>query len=166
MYKFLLPTLLLLTGCATSYQPDSFTGGFSEVQLDKNVWKVSFVGNGFTRSERAEELAMLRSAELTLKNGYSFFAFVSSSTRNTTHAIPQASTSTTTFNATSIGGSTFGTAQTNTIGGGMMYVNKPSSDNTVMMFSTRPNISAMVYDASFICNSIGKKYEVVCNAKK
>ncbi len=47
-----------LAACATAYQPQSFSGGFTETQLDKNVFRVSFQGNGYTRAERAEEMAI------------------------------------------------------------------------------------------------------------
>ena len=60
---------IILSACATTYQPQGLSGGFSETQLDTNVFKVSFRGNGYTHAERAEDLALLRSAELTLKNG-------------------------------------------------------------------------------------------------
>ena len=59
-----LAIALVLSACATTYQSESFSGGFSETQLDKNVFRVSFQGNGYTRAERAEEMALLRSAEL------------------------------------------------------------------------------------------------------
>jgi hypothetical protein len=62
-----------LSACATAYQRDGFTGGFSETQLDENVWRVTFEGNGYTREQRAEDFALLRSAELTLEKG--FYAF-------------------------------------------------------------------------------------------
>ncbi|GIX25986.1 MAG: hypothetical protein KatS3mg122_3217 [Caldimonas sp.] len=67
---------IFLGGCATTYQPEGFSGGFSETQLDTNVFRVSFRGNGYTRAERAEELALLRSAELTLKNGFTHFVVI------------------------------------------------------------------------------------------
>src|SRR5882724_2256033 len=72
----LLTLILSLAGCATTYQPQSFSGGFSETQLDKNVFRVSFKGNGYTQAERAEEMALLRSAELTLKNGFKYFVII------------------------------------------------------------------------------------------
>ena len=31
----------LLTGCATTYQPAGFTGGYSQTQLAENVFHVS-----------------------------------------------------------------------------------------------------------------------------
>jgi hypothetical protein len=68
---FFLP--LFLCACATAYQPKGATGGFTEVQLDTNVFKVSFQGNAYIKADEVEDLALLRSAELTLKNGFSHF---------------------------------------------------------------------------------------------
>ena len=78
MKKSTLIVLILLfsflQGCAASYQPRGETGeGFTETQLDKNVFRVSFSGNRYTDSERASDLALLRSAELTLLHGYTYF---------------------------------------------------------------------------------------------
>ena len=62
--RFGLASLVLaLTGCMTAYQPDGLTGGYSEVQLSENVWRVSFKGNGYTSRERAVDMALLRSAD-------------------------------------------------------------------------------------------------------
>lgn len=56
---------LLLAACATGYKPEGFSGGFFELQLSENVYRVSFDGNGYTGSRRAADMALLRSAELT-----------------------------------------------------------------------------------------------------
>ena len=66
----LILSAFLLSGCATAYQPKGFTGGFSETQLDESVFQVSFRGNAYTSSERAADFTLLRSAELTIENGY------------------------------------------------------------------------------------------------
>ena len=49
---------LLVAACATTYQPSGLTGGFDEVQLDTNVYQVSFRGNGYTSAERAADLCL------------------------------------------------------------------------------------------------------------
>lgn len=59
-------SLLLLEGCATSHQEKGFTGGYSETQLAPDVFRVNFAGNGYTSSERAQDFALLRAAELSL----------------------------------------------------------------------------------------------------
>jgi hypothetical protein len=155
-------TVSLLLGCATTYQSKGFSGGFNEVQLDKNVWKVTFNGNGFTSKQRAEDLAMLRSAELTLKSGYRYFAFVATDSSVSNHLMQTPSTSYTTINANRFGNTLNGTATTNTYGGNIVNIRKPSTTNTVFMTETREGINGMSYDAMFICQSLGKTYEVSC----
>jgi len=76
--------VILLAGCATTYQPKSFTGGYSETQLGENVFQVSFRGNGYTSRERASDFNLLRSAELTLERGFRYFVIVDSEKYATT----------------------------------------------------------------------------------
>ena len=68
----ILLVAIIMQGCATTYQSNGYTGGYSETQLDENVFKVSFRGNGFTRKDRTEDFTLLRSAELAIKNGYNY----------------------------------------------------------------------------------------------
>ena len=162
----LIPLVASLLGCATAYQPQGFSGGFTETQLAPDVWRVAFIGNGYTGGERAENFAMLRSAELALANGFTHFAFLSSKTGTNVSSYTAPLTSTTTGSANVYGNSISGSSTTRYTGGDTTYISKPTANNMVAMFKARPNISAMVYDASFICNSLGKKYEVVCNTPK
>lgn len=67
-------TATLFACSSTPYQPQSFRGGFSEAQLDKNVFRVTFQGNAYTSIEDAQEMTLLRCAELTLKNEFTHFA--------------------------------------------------------------------------------------------
>jgi hypothetical protein len=71
---FGLALALLFAGCATSYQPQGFGGGFSDVMTAPDSALVTFKGNGYTGSERVIQMALLRSAELTLQHGYRYFA--------------------------------------------------------------------------------------------
>lgn len=162
----LIFTGIAVGGCATGYQSKGLTGGFTETQLDTNVWKINFVGNGYTSGERAEDFAMLRSAEIALVNGFTHFAFISSRTNIDTSSITTPTTSYTSASANINGNNIAGNATTRTYGGDTFSISKPSANNTVMMFKGKPNTNAMTYDANFICNSLGKKYEIVCNYTK
>lgn len=153
-----------LAGCASTYKPEGFGGGFSETQLDTNVFRVSFRGNGFTSPERAEELTLLRSAELTLKNGFTHFAVINSQSREQHGAYTTPTQSYTTVNATAFGNSAYGTANTTTYGGSTLIISKPSTTNTIMCFKERPNVQGLIYDAQFLCQSLGTKYQVTCGA--
>ena len=162
----LIPLTALMFGCATAYQPEGLSGGFKETQLDENVWRVSFSGNGYTRAEKAEDLALLRSAELTLANNFTHFAFSSSRTSTDVSAYTSPIRSSTTGQAYISGNSISSSARTRYSGGDTTYISAPSANNVVVMFKEKPNINAMVYDANFVCNSLGKKYEIVCNAPR
>jgi hypothetical protein len=157
---FLMAFILL--GCATSYQKMGFSGGFDETQLAENVWKVHFSGNGYTGRNRAEEMTLLRSADLTMQNGFRFFVLASSNSASDYSTYTTPTTSTTTANAYGSGGYAYGTANTTTYGGQTYLVSKPSTTNTVVMFKDRPQVNGVVYDANFLCNTLGSKLTVSC----
>ena len=73
----LLVVSLLLTACATAtpYQPQAKSGeGYSEQRLETNRYRVRSVGNSATSRDTVENYLMYRAAEITLQNGYDWFA--------------------------------------------------------------------------------------------
>lgn len=153
-----------LAGCATGYQSSGFTGGFSETQLDVNMWRVSFKGNGYTSADRAEEMTLLRCADLAQQNGFTHFAIVAAGTRSDAFVVnTMPSTSTTTGTVSHAYGSTYNYTANTQQGPKTSFVGtRPSSTNTIVAFKGRPeNFQGQVYDAQFIYNSLGKKYGVV-----
>ena len=76
------------TGCASSYEPSSLLlpGGYSETKLGPDVVRIVFRGNSSTRPERAQDLALLRAADLSLQSGYPYFSVLeeNSETRRST----------------------------------------------------------------------------------
>lgn len=157
----------IMTGCATAYQPKGLSGGFEETPLDANVWRVSFRGNGYTKSERAEDFALLRSAELALANGFTHFAFYDSKVGQDVSAYTAPTTSYTTGTVSGYGNTAYGNATTTTYGGGTTFIRKPAAVNIVVMFKEKPSTAnQMIYDANFICSSLGVKYKVICNGQQ
>lgn len=156
----------ILSGCATAYQREGFSGGFSETQLGENVWRVSFEGNGYTKVQKAEDFALLRSAELTLEKGYTHFGLVDSRSSRGKGAFTTPTTSYTTGSAYGAGNYAYGHATTQTYGGQTFFVSWPFITNTIVMFKGKPDVQGMVYDAKFICQSLGQKYEVTCGTLK
>ena len=69
---------LAACGTATPYQPlargSAVSGGYSEVQVEPNRFRVTFSGNSLTSRETVETYLLYRSAELTLAQGYDWFA--------------------------------------------------------------------------------------------
>jgi uncharacterized lipoprotein YajG len=89
----------LLSGCATSYQSNGSTGGYSETQLAPDVFRVAFRGNRYTSPEQAQDFCMLRAAELALQQGFTHLALVDERSSTTTHSVTTAGQATTTGTA-------------------------------------------------------------------
>jgi hypothetical protein len=66
----------LLAGCSTPYQPMSFLGGYREVRLAPDIYRVAFFGNGYTNSQLTVEYALRRCAEVTQQSGYRYFGIL------------------------------------------------------------------------------------------
>jgi hypothetical protein len=75
--KMALLGLLLaaaLAGCqATRYQPAADGGGFAELELIDDIWRIRFTGNAYTTQETARSYWLYRAAELTVSKGYDGF---------------------------------------------------------------------------------------------
>jgi hypothetical protein len=154
---------LALTGCATTYQAKSFTGGFSETRYAEDVFEVSFNGNGYTSEQRASDLALLRSAELTLKNGYQYFVVFSGDTKSGIYSYTTPKQTVTTGTVQTYGNTGYVNAQSQTYGGQTYNFAKPTATKIFKMFKEEPASLSMYFSATFICESIGAKYKLTCN---
>jgi hypothetical protein len=65
--------VLLLLGCATSYTPETLTGGYSEARVSANVWRISFDGNGYTTEETVQTYWLYHCAEVAEREGFDGF---------------------------------------------------------------------------------------------
>lgn len=151
-----------LAGCATAYKPKGFSGGFSETQLSENVFRVRFNGNGYTSAERASDLALLRSAQLTKEKGFSFFVLADEQQSFSHSAFTTPTNTTTTGQASMTGNTVNGTFSSTSSGGQVVNIYKPRAANVVVMYHERPAVAQLVYDAAFICQSVGAKYKAPC----
>ena len=76
----------LLSACATAtpYQPNipgqSVSGGYSEQRIEANRFRVNYTGNSLTSRETVEGYLLFRAAELTVQEGYDWFAIVDRNT--------------------------------------------------------------------------------------
>lgn len=137
--------LLVMHGCGdaqpTPYQRMGYSGGYSDTQLDENVFRVSFVGNGYTHRETAIEFALLRSAELTLEKGFLYFAIIESDA----------------YVSTSI--RTYSSSNSNGTYSGAYSVSKPSPSNVIVCFKEKPE-KVFAYNAKIVYKSIYEKYGI------
>lgn len=131
----------LISSCAftrhTGYQAKAVTGGYSETQLASDIYSVRFQGNGYTKAEIASDFCLLRCAELTIQNGYKYFTIISNKE-----------------------GSVGALAATNAIGNTIVIAGYPSDNNTIKLLKDKPDTNAIVYEASFMVNSIKTKYKI------
>lgn len=148
---------LFLQSCSTPYQLIGLRGGYSEIQLDENVFKVSFSGNGYTSRERATDFTLLRCAEITLEKGFEYFAVIDSDSYVSTSSHTTPTTSNTSVSAYKSGDYIYGNATTTTYGGKTYEVSKPRSINTIVLFKEKPN-SIFSYNAKIVCENIKRKY--------
>ena len=68
---------LVLTGCAVNpvYRKQGFqTHGYKDTKIQDDIFSITFKGKVNTREKDATRYALLRCAEVTLENGYTYFA--------------------------------------------------------------------------------------------
>jgi hypothetical protein len=71
-----LSATCLLASCATAYQPDGVSGGYTDKVLAGNTVQVSFRGNRMTTPETLHSFLLRRCAEVTMQDGYDHFVVV------------------------------------------------------------------------------------------
>ncbi len=87
-----LPVMFILTACTvpTPYQPGNGGYGYTDQQLEKNRYRVTFEGNSSTPRDDVQNYLLYRAAELTVQEGFDYFTIVDRdlerSTRYYTHA--------------------------------------------------------------------------------
>jgi hypothetical protein len=108
---------LLLASCATSYQPEGFTGGYSDFLTGPDEATITFRGNAYTDPLRLGEMAALHCADVTLQHGFRYFIITGFANASLTTTI------TTPGHAY-----TFGSAYGTSVGG---FTNVYGSANTV-----------------------------------
>lgn len=160
----MLGLLLILSACATGYEVDGLSGGFSETRLDENIFRVIFKGNSFTSRERASDFLLLRSAELTLENNYQYFVVTdrNSYSEITTSVTPITSSTTTTTTTT---GNAYGNATTTanstttTTGGNVTTYVHPRENNVIVLLNEKPQ-EVLAFNAKFVYEQLTQKYDI------
>ena len=151
---------MILCACGTPYGSYGLLGGYTETQLGENVWQVTFESNGYTTQATTVRYAMLRCAELTLEQGYRYFAIINKDAYSQAAGVMSSGS----FNATS--NRMGNTMYTNgSMSGLSAMISYPTADQTIMMFHEKPE-GVLSYDALITCRSIGEKAGVTCSTLK
>lgn len=72
-FTVLLAALSLTFACATPYQPEGYSGGYSEIQLSADTFRVSFRGNGYISADAVNLFWLRRCAEITKAHSARYF---------------------------------------------------------------------------------------------
>jgi len=168
---YLLVMVILISGCATGYQREGLTGGYADMKIQDDIFKVGFRGNGYCGSERAANFALLRCAEVALENGYNYFVIIDEKSLSQTSSYTTPVTAQTYGNANVYGNSNYAhgsySGTTYYSGGQTYFFDKPSTVNTIKCFKEKPeNIPTIVYDAKQIRDNLKKYYGLVEKEKK
>jgi hypothetical protein len=86
----LVAVLIALAGCATAYQPEKVTGGYTDFRLADNTYRIRFKGNNYTSRDKVELFLLYRCAELTEQLGYDHFVLLSEDTLDISDPFAQA----------------------------------------------------------------------------
>ncbi len=152
----IIASAVILAGCATGYGKAGLFGGYDDTQLDENVFTITFKGNAYTNMQRASDFTYLRAADLTLQNGYTYFAITYASKSVSTTTYTTASQTSTEINF--YGNTAYGTSRTTP---GQTYTqNRPVIEMTIICFKEKPTTDATVFNAKFLSKSIRKKYNI------
>ncbi len=119
-----------LAACAmpSSHHAADARGGYSETQVDRAVFRVTYRGNVAQKQGETDELALLRSAEVAQSHGYGFF---------TSGGAAATGTALTLFAAT---------------------IAVPSTTLTIVCYPMRPETDGLVYEADAVIATLGAKY--------
>lgn len=162
--KLKLLTAIIITtivvGCATAYLPIGATGGYYHQKVSENKYIIGFQGNGFTESQRADDYATLRAAEIGSKLGFTHFVIEGISDKSGTQIVDMGSTTTTSGNVFARGNnaSFYSTSRTTS---NSMPVFKPGIEISVFFFDGIPEGRHLeVFVIQDVINIIKTKYEI------
>lgn len=139
--------VIFMPGCSTYHETNRMMGGYEEVQLAENVFRISLATDGYTYSENLTDSCMLRCAELVLEKGFRYFSIVDDfkvEGEILSHP-PEASVS----DESPVTAVSNNDGQTYTI-------SRPGATNTIVCHHAYPN-DGFAYDAKFVFKSLRLK---------
>jgi len=153
--KLLLLAIVFLTGCSTPYQPEGFRGGYTDLNIQDDIFQVYYRGNGYTKTQKIRNFALLRCSEVAIENGYSYFVVLEG------EAMIDRSSYTTPIQSNTTG-QVYGygySSQTIYSGGQTINISKPSVSMTIRCFKTKPDdFEGIIYDAEAVRANMRRNY--------
>ncbi len=162
---------ILLVSCSTGYRPLNDSGGYWDERIGStsNRFKIGYDGNKWhsdpaNRKERVIDLALLRSAEVALENGFKYFIISDSQAYTETTSLLQGSIPSNTTASRLQRRNTSVTYQVKASFSTVNYadVDKDSLTNNVMQTGEFKGYA--LYKADLVIYTVLKKYNMSNNA--
>jgi len=164
MKKLLLLTTLLLTHCTTPYQTKGFTGGYTEMRIAENTYRITISGNARTSAAVLDEYFLRRASEIAIENGFSKFAILGKDVdiRTVTTYTPATTTSTATIDtvAPQVLGTQSVNIQTTSSPATTSQIQRPTLVGTVYLLTEEElpaTVGQLVFDAHIILSNYPEK---------
>ena len=168
---FVICLTILLVSCSTGYRPLNDSGGYWDERIEStsNRFKIGYDGNKWhsdpaNRKERVIDLALLRSAEVALENGFKYFIISDSQAYTETTSLLQGSIPSNTTASRLQRRNTSVTYQLKASFSTVNYadVDKDSLTNNVMQTGEFKGYA--LYKADLVIYTVLKKYNMNNNA--
>ena len=137
-----------LTGGVTRYEPAGSDGGYSELQLGPDLFRVAFQGNPYTSQERVADLALLRAADLALAHGASYFVVLQQLRESRSFPTPPFVP----FPYTSYGYGYWGPPNTGIV------VRDHRAELAIRLLREQPQSSVSAYSATLLREELSRRY--------
>lgn len=151
----LVATTLFMSGCAVYGPNNFFTGGYNDVRLAPDVFRITFQGSAWSGAQNAQDLAILRAADITVKNGFSYFAVMTSADG----ALNASFTTPGQLVATGYGAGNMYYVRGTYTPGSTIAISHPRSGLLIKCFQSKPE-NIPVLDARFLQRSIRQAYNI------
>lgn len=150
----------LLASCATGYQPSNGSTGYSDTQLQQDMFKVSYAGNAGTNHGMAKDMVLMRAAHLAMDHGFNYFVIVDSKPART-QAQRKAIVSRKEMREDIATGADSRFA----LQGFDLYDGKPEQTDIVKCYTTKPDTAEQVYEAKDTFNYYIRRYQLSVSPK-
>lgn len=144
-------TLLLVSACKTgNYQ--EFTGGvgYQSSQINNNEYNVTYTGTQSTNIKKVNDFVLLRSAEITLEQGYKYFVIIDAKNNRNQSGHNQSDLNV-------VNDRNYGVGQTGSWSNLSGTVDR-KSEMTIMLYNKKPD--SIAYDANIILTAIRNEYGI------
>lgn len=154
----------LLSGCGlfAPYTKLANGYGYTDIRLAPDVARVTFKSVDQGRGVHIEELVLMRSAEVTLANGYRYFVVTSEERETTNSSYDEPAVSTTTEVVTRKNGEREATSSTASTAAKSTEVKQPRITQLIRCYAEAPKDAGgrVVHDAQEIWSRLAPKYDV------